>query len=114
MRPLAILCLIIPQMFAAQKERDWKTGTVTAHSSISSEYTTGADGPHHNSVDRHILIVKGDNAVYTAEEKRAWDGWCLLIQSDQVKYAQDGRKLYVVDADGRRCTLDIVDQGKRP
>jgi hypothetical protein len=39
--------------------------------------------------------------------------WCLLIQGEEIKYSQDNRRLYVIDADGDRCKLDILKQEKR-
>jgi hypothetical protein len=101
--------------FAATKETNWKTGQVAADSSISgSEYTKEATGPHQTVADPHILIIRGDDHVYTVQEKHAWNGWCLLIQGDEIKYAQDNRKLYVVDADGHRCRFDILREENRP
>jgi hypothetical protein len=116
MRQLALCCLIFPLLiFAAKKEQHWKTGKVVADSTISSsEYTKGATGPHRSTVDPHILIIRGDDYVYTAQEKSAWNGWCLLFQGEAIKYAQYNRSLYVVDADGDKCNLDIMSQEKRP
>jgi hypothetical protein len=30
--------------------------------------------------------------------------------NDKIKYAQEKRKLYVMDADGKECKLDILRQ----
>ena len=116
MRRMALCCLTFPLVsFAATKETNWKTGQVAADSSISgSEYTREVTGPHPTMVDPHILIIRGDDHIYTVQEKHAWDSWCLLIQGDEIKYVQDNRKLYVMDADGKRCRLDILSEEKRP
>jgi hypothetical protein len=116
MRRMALCCLTFPLVsFAATKETNWKTGQVAADSSISgSEYTREATGPHQTMVDPHILIIRGDDRIYTVQEKHAWDSWCLLIQGDEIKYVQKNRKLYVVDAEGKRCRLDILSEEKRP
>jgi hypothetical protein len=116
MRRLALCCLIFsPLIFAATKERNWKAGKVAADSSISSsEYTRGAAGPHHTTNDPHILIIRGDDNIYTAQERHAWNGWCLLIQGEEIRYSQDSRRLYIIDADGYKCRLDILKQEKRP
>ena len=79
----------------------------------SSEYTSGDAKPHQSANDPHILIILGDDKIYTAEERHAWNGWCLLIQGEEIKYFQDSRRLYVVDADGYKCKLDILKQENR-
>ena len=114
MRRLAFFSLIFPLLiFAATHERIWKTGKVTADSSInSSEYTSVA--PHHIADDSYFLTIRGDDYIYTAQEKHAWDSWCLLIQGEEIRYSQDDRRLYVIDADGGKCRLDILKQAKRP
>jgi hypothetical protein len=111
MRSLALCCLLFPLLLnAATKERGWKTGKVTADSSIGAgEYTKGP-----TAVDPHILLIQGDDSLYTAREKHAWDGWCLLIQGEPIKYTLDNGKLFVIDADGQQCRLDILSQQKRP
>ncbi len=115
MRSLTFCCLLSPLLLcAATKERNWKAGKVTADSSISaSEYSKGA-APLYTRIDPHVLLIQGDDSLYTAREKHAWDGWCLLIQGEQIKYAVDDRKLFVTDADGQKCQLDILSQQKPP
>jgi len=106
--------LFLPLILAATKERNWKAGKVAADSSISSsEYTSADVKPHQSANDPHILIILGDDKIYTAEERHAWNGWCLLIQGEEIKYFQDSRRLYVVDADGYKCKLDILKQESR-
>jgi hypothetical protein len=120
MRPLALCCLLLPLLLcSATKERSWKTGKVTADSSIGAgEYTNGAPPPTpatpYARIDPHILRIQSGNSTYTAREKHAWNGWCLLIQGEEIKYAVDGRTLFVVDADGQQCRLEILSQQERP
>jgi hypothetical protein len=116
MRRLALCCLIFPPLiFAATKERNWKAGKVAADSSISSsEYTGGTSGGHLTWSDPDILVIQGSDDIYTAQEKHALDSWCLLIQGEQIHYSQDNHRLYVTDADGYKCRLDILKQEKRP
>jgi hypothetical protein len=116
MRRLALCCLIFPPLiFAATKERNWKPGKVAADSSISSGgYTNGLARPQHTANDPNILIIRGDDNIYTVEERHAWSGWCLLIQGEDIRYSEDNRRLYVVDAGGNKCRLDILKLEKRP
>jgi hypothetical protein len=113
MRRVALCCLMFPLLiFAAKKEQNWKTGKVVADSTIGS--SAGVAGPHHGFVDPHSLTIRGDDTIYTVLEKDPWTGWCLLIQGDEIKYAPDNRRLYVEDADGQMCKLDILTQEKLP
>jgi hypothetical protein len=116
MRSLAFCCLLFPLLLCgAAKERNWKAGTVTADSSIRvSAYTKDAVRPHHTAIDPHILRIQGNDYIYTAKERHAWNGWCLLLQGEEIKYAEDNHSLFVVDADGQKCRLDILNQEKRP
>jgi hypothetical protein len=115
MRRLALCCLIFPAfLFGATKERNWKAGKVAADSSISSsEFTSGASGQQNIAEDSYILVIRGDDYIYTAQQKHAWNSWCLLIQGEEIRYSQDNRRLYVIDADGYKCSLDILKQEKR-
>jgi len=115
MKRLALCCLLFPPLiFGATKERNWKAGKVAGDSSISSSDYTNGPGPHQTATDPHILLIRGDDNIYTAQERHAWNSWCLLIQGEEIKYSQDNRRLYVIDADGYKCRLDILKQEKRP
>jgi hypothetical protein len=115
MKRLALCCLLFPPLiFGANKERNWKAGKVAGDSSISSSDYTNGPGPHQTATDPHILLIQGDDNIYTAQERHAWNSWCLLIQGEEIKYSQDNRRLYVIDADGYKCRLDILKQEKRP
>lgn len=35
---------------------------------------------------------------------------CRFVMSDEIKYSQEKAKLYVIDADGKECKLDILRQ----
>jgi hypothetical protein len=115
MRPVAFCCLLLPLVLsAATKERDWKAGKIIADSSISgNEYLKGA-APRNRAVDPHVVQIQSDDSLYTARERHAWNGWCLLIQGEQIKYAIDGPRLFVTDADGQKCQFDILSEQKSP
>ncbi len=89
-------------------------GKVAADSLLTGiEYPSGATEPHHVAEDSFILVIRGDDSTYTVEERHAWNGWCLLFQGEEIHYSQEDRKLYVTDADGSKCRLDILKQEKR-
>ena len=86
---------------------------MTADSTIgASAYVTNAS-PRRTAVDPHILVIQGDDTIYTAREKHTWNGWCLLIQGDEIKYTQENSRLSVIDAGGEKCNLDILRQQTR-
>ncbi len=109
MKRLAMCCLASSLcILAGKKERNWQTGKVI--DSVTNESASGGAA----RVDTHILTIQGSDAVYTAQEKHAWHGWCLLVPGDPLKYALDQHRLYVLDTKGQACKLDIVRQEKRP
>jgi hypothetical protein len=88
--------------FAAKKDLDFKTGKV-------SDSATSVD----RVSDLHIVTIQGIDGTYTAEEKHPWHNECLLVTGDQIKYARDGRSLFVVDTAGRRCKFLIRTQAQQ-
>ena len=115
MRPAAFCFLLLPLLLcAATRERNWKAGHITADSSISGNQYIKGPASRSRAVDPHVLQIQGDDSLYTAGEKHAWNGWCLLIQGEQIKYAVDGQRLFVTDADGQKCQLDILSEQKVP
>lgn len=101
MTRLALCCLLLPLLISgATKEQNWKAAKVAGDSSItSSDYTKDAPGLHHTTNDPHVLLIQGEDNIYTAQERHPWNSWCLLIQGEEIKYSQDNRRLYVIDAD---------------
>jgi len=115
MRSLAFCCLLFPLLLcAATKELDWKAGKVSADFLISANGYIPGPASRNRAVDPHIVQIQGDNSLYTANEKHAWSGWCLLIQGDPIKYAIDGHRLFVTDAAGQKCPFEILSQEKSP
>jgi hypothetical protein len=124
MKRLVLCCLAFSLLiFAATKERDWKIGKLldstasTRHVTVGPSSTTCSPSPqivcpntYHIEVKTNRLTILGDGYVYTAETKRN----NRFIVGDEIKYAQDKRSLYVLDADGKECRLDIVRQEKAP
>jgi hypothetical protein len=124
MRRLVLCCLTFSLLtFAATKDRDWKIGKVADATIISREYELRAS----RAPEIGNLIVVGVDYLYTVQDSRRHDlpltsvmanreHGCRFIVGDEVKYAQenrDKRHLYVLDADGKECKLDIVRQERR-
>ena len=90
--------------------------------------TTATTVVRHVEVDTNNLIVVGTDYIYTVQDSTRHGGGllttvlaalanrkrgCRFIVGDEIKYAQDKRSLYVLDADGKECKLDIVRQERR-
>jgi hypothetical protein len=55
-------------------------------------------------------VIEGDNYAYVASERLRWR-WshpANLAVNGPVKYAVDGRKLIVIDDDGKQHEMEIV------
>jgi hypothetical protein len=109
------------------------TTTATTTGTISPDYgagstvrstTTANTVVRHVEIDTNKLIVVGADYIYTVQDSTQHGGGllttalanrkhgCRFILGDDIKYAQDKRNLYVLDADGRECRLNIVRQEK--
>jgi hypothetical protein len=90
--------------FAAKKDRDWKIGKLVDSSLNGKQYVLNIP------LDINNLVIHGGDYLYTARQVMGRRSSCRLIVGDDIKYAQDKRALYVVDADGKECKLEIVRQ----
>jgi hypothetical protein len=102
------------------------TGTITDGGPGSSNVTLRTRIEHMNIKSTELLLVGKEFAfILNHSTFRTWDGkpglvmWsavaslkhgCRFVIGDDVQYSQDKGKLYVVDADGKTCKLDIVRQ----
>jgi hypothetical protein len=116
------------------KDRDWKTGKVLDSATARSYVTTGIIGTDGGSatvttgaIDETAILIAGGEYLYTVSDHvqkavgmptqgialRAIANHkhgCRLIINDQVKYAQEKTAMYVLDADGKECKMEIVRQ----
>jgi hypothetical protein len=106
--------------FGATKDRKWETGKV-ADLQADQQPTTG---PLLNSVtvkESAVRIVGADYEYIAYDSTSAQTGLltrtlanrkhgCRFIVNDEVRYAHEKSKLYVRDADGKECKLDILRQ----
>ena len=94
--------------------------------------TTSANTRVRNvTVKTNTLIILGDDYAYTIEDTtqrtdslRAGSllgtalanrrHGCRFIVGEEVRYSQEKDHLYVLDADGKECRLDILKQERRP
>jgi hypothetical protein len=139
MRLLSALLFItmLGPLSAAEKARDWKIGKVLDSASDKSVDPTSIN-PNNGRVGNvytksTTLIIQGDDYAYTIEDvKQKTDSLrahsligvalanrkhgCRFIVNEEVEYAQeekDKTHLYVLDADGKQCKLEILRQEKR-
>jgi hypothetical protein len=119
----------------------YATGSTTSGSingTVSPDYgggstlnaTTTANTRVRNvTVKTNTLIILGDDYAYTIEDAtqrtdslRAGSllgtalanrkHGCRFIVGEDIKYAQEKDRLYILDADGKECRLDILRQEK--
>jgi len=128
MKRIALALLILSAAgFGASKGRNWETGKVADLQADQQPKT----GKLLNSVTVRESVVRiiGTDYEYLAyDSTSAQTGLltrslanrkhgCRFIVNDDVQYAQEKSKLYVRDADGKECKLDILRQersGGRP
>jgi hypothetical protein len=112
----------------ATKDRDWKTGKVrdsrTVDTGARARRATpyvGPYGPPPATVARTTtaaeLEISGDEYTYTVRGPGT-GGFaphpCRYIAGDEIRYAQDKRVLYVIDADTRECRAQVMRQERIP
>jgi hypothetical protein len=125
----ALLLLCVCQRSIAEKQRDWQAGKVL--DSERSRYFAGTVG--NTSTNGHIndngsyngntntsetavyrvyqdFLIEGDKYAYLAQEhiKWRWSKAANLTVNGPVKYAVEGRKLYVIDDDGKEHEMEIT------
>jgi hypothetical protein len=123
---------------SGMSKSEYTTGTTsraTTTGTVSPDYgagstvngtTTATTTVRRVEVDTNSLIVVGSDYIYTVQDSTRRGGGllttalanrkhgCRFIVGDEIKYAQDKRRIYVLDADGKECTLDIVRQERHP
>jgi len=128
MKPIALALVVLSAAgLGASKGRNWQTGKIADLQADQQPKT----GKLLNSVTVKESVVR---IIGTDYEYLAYDGTsaqtglltrslanrkhgCRFIVNDEVKYAQEKSKMYVRDADGKECKLDILRQersGGRP
>jgi hypothetical protein len=110
------------------------TTTATTRGTVSPDYgggsTVQADTDattvaRRMEVDTVTVSVVGDEYIYTAQSSLTHSATpmmtaymhrkrvCRFIAGSEANYVQEKGTLYVVDADGKECTFQIVRQEKR-
>jgi hypothetical protein len=127
----AVLCLLllVTPLATAEKQRDWRNGTVLDSSrsryfagTIGNSNTSGSvndSGSFNGSTTSsetavyrvyQNFVIEGDQYAYLAQEHLHWR-WSKpadLTVNGKVKYAVDKRKLYVIDDEGKEHEMEIV------
>jgi hypothetical protein len=127
--PLFSLLLVCTVANAADKTRDWQTGTVLDSNrsryfagTIGNANTNGTvnDNGNYNgntSASETAIyrvyqnfVIEGDQFVYLAQEhiKWRWSKPADLTVNGKVKFAVEKRKLYVIDDEGKEHEMEIV------
>jgi hypothetical protein len=127
--PLPFLLLLCAIATAADKPRDWQTGTVLDSSrsryfagTIGDANTNGTVNDNGNysgntSASETAIyrvyqnfVIEGDQYVYLAQEhiKWRWSKPADLTVNGKVKYTVEKRKLYVIDDEGKEHEMEIV------
>lgn len=104
------------------------TATVTASDGMATGtgQSTSSTQVDFTNIRDNQLVILGDEFAYIVEDTRVSGGHglvaitahaisnrkhgCRFIVGDSVKYAQEKSRLYVVDADGKECKVDILRQ----
>jgi hypothetical protein len=78
------------------------------YSGTSTTSTSGFDRPVYRVYDN--LVVEGDDAVYFTSERLIWR-WSKGVHvsvNETVKYYVEGRKLHLLDDDGKEHSIEII------
>jgi len=113
---LALSCMTS----AVAKDRNWQTGKI-ADLETDQQPTTGKPLNHVTVREAEVRILGKDYEYLAYDGTSAQTGLltrtlgnrkhgCRFIVNDEVKYIQDKQKLYMLDADGKECKLDILRQ----
>jgi hypothetical protein len=110
----ALACIV----FA--KDRDWQTGKI-ADLQANQQPATGKPLNRVIVREAEVRIIGKDYEYLAYDGTSAQTGLltrtlanrkhgCRFIVNDDVRYAQEKSKIYVLDADGKECKLDILRQ----
>jgi hypothetical protein len=92
------------------------TGTATATGGMASGTATSTGSAWSTQSSTAVyrvfetFVIEGEDYAYVASERLRWR-WshpANLAVNGQVKYAIDGRKLIVIDDDGKQHEMEIV------
>ncbi len=104
------------------------TSTLNATTEASGQSTTlGAEQVHHTVFQDNQIVIRGGEYIYAVDDlslkavgiptqgllARAIANrkhGCRMVVGDSIQYEQAKNKLFVQDADGKVCKLDIVRQ----
>jgi hypothetical protein len=119
-RRFLLLTLLVLAAVAAGKDRDWQNGRI-ADADADRQPATGPVLNRAEVQETKVRIVGKDYDYIAYDATSAQAGLlsraianrkhgCRFIVNDEVKFAQEKDKLYVRDADGKECRLDILRQ----
>lgn len=121
MRVIITAGLVLVSCATAGDKHNWQTGTVVSfdtktkyvehHGEGHGLLTTMIANRTTSMADTQTVISGREYRYRVIDRKKHF---CRFIVGDDVKYEQKKSKLYVLDADGKQCTLEIVRQERIP
>lgn len=113
MKRLVLCCLACPMLLLAiKKEHDWKQAKVVDYVMSAEDMERTKSDSHHIAADNHVVMIQAGDTIFTAWERAAWHGSCLLIVGDDIKYERAKDDLVLLDAVGAPCRLKILHTAK--
>lgn len=82
-----------------------------------AKYSQNGTSTTSDNIDTYeVYTIQGPEKTYIAREKLLfpWSKSAHVTVGDQVKYAIDGRKLYILDEDGKEHKASIVKTSLNP
>jgi hypothetical protein len=123
MKGFLIATLLVATLTAAEKQRDWQTGTAldSERNAYVAGYSTTQNpmptyGPTSTTRANYAVyqtyVIESDKFVYVATEHLPWR-WSKpvdLIVNGPVKFAVEKKKLYLLDDKGKEHQATISKQ----
>lgn len=126
MKPLLLSVLLTMPLIARHAEPDWKTAKVLDANMAKSLPGDPATGLHPFTLESNQLLLQSPDFSYIIRDDRFRGGanpaevftlsiagrhhGCHFIVGDSIKFYQDRLELVVLDADGKRCKVNVLRQ----
>jgi hypothetical protein len=96
-------------LWAAEHERAWQTGTILDYDRSKTYAGTDANGSASYYIHEMEAIDAGDRIYYIRRRiKWRWSKYAELTVNAPVKFAIEGKAIYLIDEDGKEYKTWIV------